>query len=73
MSFYFRKSKTLTKNSKLNFSKSGVGISGGIKGARIGVNSKGQIYTHIGRNGIYYKKNLGDILHFFKLLIKLFK
>ena len=70
MGFYFKKSKNITKNTKLNFSKSGVGVSTGVKGARVGVNSRGQIYTQIGRNGVYYKKTFGSIL---KLIMKFFK
>ncbi len=41
---------------RLNFSKSGVGISGGIKGMRVGVGPRG-ITTSAGMGGIYYRKN----------------
>lgn len=54
MGFYFRKSLNLGPI-KLNFSKSGVGVSTGIKGLRIGTGPKGN-YVHAGRKGLYYKK-----------------
>ena len=44
---------------RLNISKSGVGVSAGIKGARIGVGPRGS-YVHAGRNGLYYRKNLSS-------------
>ncbi len=43
---------------RLNLSKSGLGLSGGVKGARLGVNSRGRAYVHGGRHGIYYRKQL---------------
>lgn len=59
MGFYFRKSNSLLGGIfKLNFSKSGVGISTGIKGARFVVGPAGT-YVHLGRQGFYYKKYLG--------------
>ncbi len=54
MGFYFRKSLNLGPI-KLNFSKSGVGVSTGIKGLRIGTGPNGN-YVHAGRKGLYYKK-----------------
>lgn len=45
---------------RINFSKSGIGVSSGIKGLRIGVNSKGRTYVSAGRNGMYYKKTYGS-------------
>ena len=36
---------------RLNLSKSGVGFSVGVKGARIGVSPRGQAYVHAGRAG----------------------
>ena len=41
MGFNFRKSIKVGKNTRINLSKSGIGISGGVKGARISVNQKG--------------------------------
>ena len=57
MPFYIRKAFS-TGPLRLNLSKGGLGFSVGIKGARIGLNSKGQAYVHGGRHGVYYRKNL---------------
>lgn len=40
---------------KLNFSKAGVGVSVGVKGARVGLNSRGT-YVRVGHKGVYYSK-----------------
>jgi hypothetical protein len=40
---------------RLNLSKSGLGLSGGITGARVGIGPKGA-YVHGGRKGVYYRK-----------------
>ncbi len=59
MGFYFRKSKGLLGGLfRLNFSKRGVGVSTGVKGARFVVGPAGT-YVHLGRKGFYYKKYLG--------------
>jgi hypothetical protein len=42
---------------RVNFSKSGVGFSTGVKGFRIGTGPRGN-YIHIGSNGLYYRKTL---------------
>lgn len=61
MGFNFRKSINLGFGTKLNLSKSGLGVSTGIKGARIGVGSKGIRATGgIPGTGIYYTKNIGS-------------
>ena len=57
MGFGFRKSIKLGKGTKLNLSKSGFGISYGIKGLRISTNSKGST-LYAGRKGVYYRKKL---------------
>ncbi|MGY6557964.1 MAG: DUF4236 domain-containing protein [Nitritalea sp.] len=57
MGFFLRKSVGVGPL-RLNFSKSGIGISGGVKGARLGVNSQGRPYVHAGRHGIYYRQFL---------------
>jgi hypothetical protein len=44
---------------RLNLSKSGVGASVGVKGARIGKRPNGSQYVHVGRKGFYYRKELG--------------
>ena len=59
MGFYIRKSLKLGPI-RLNFSKSGVGASTGVKGARIGVNAQGKKYLHLGRGGIYYRETLPE-------------
>ena len=51
MELYFRKSKSMGPF-RLNFSKSGIGVSTGVKGARLSFGSRG-IYVNLGRNGIY--------------------
>ena len=54
MGFYFRKSVNLG-GLRFNFSKSGVGVSTGVKGFRVGSGPRGN-YVQMGRNGVYYKK-----------------
>lgn len=60
MGLNFRKSITIFPGVKLNLSKSGVGISTGVKGARVSLNSKGQARTTLGipGTGIYYTKQV---------------
>jgi hypothetical protein len=57
MGLYFRKSVNFG-GMRLNFSKSGIGLSTGVKGFRYSVGPKGA-YINIGRNGVYYRKKLG--------------
>lgn len=59
MGFYFRKSARFGPI-RLNFSKSGIGVSAGVKGARISTGPRGT-YVHAGRNGFYYRQRLGQI------------
>ncbi|MBR4823184.1 MAG: DUF4236 domain-containing protein [Spirochaetaceae bacterium] len=56
MGVSFRKSKNLG-GLRFNVSKSGIGFSTGIKGLRVGVNSKGQSYVSGGTHGLYYREN----------------
>ncbi|TVQ66827.1 MAG: DUF4236 domain-containing protein [Balneolaceae bacterium] len=56
MGFYIRKAFK-TGPVRLNLSKGGLGLSAGITGARIGLNTRG-IYVHGGRHGLYYRKYL---------------
>ncbi len=44
---------------RFNLSKSGIGLSGGVKGARIGTGPRGS-YVHAGRHGLYYRKQLAS-------------
>jgi hypothetical protein len=55
MGLNFRKSFKIGKLFRVNVSKGGVGLSTGIKGARISVNKKG-VRTSVGSNGVYYTK-----------------
>ena len=53
MGWYIRKAFS-TGPVRLNLSKSGLGVSFGVKGARVGVGPRG-MYTHLGRDGLYYR------------------
>ncbi len=54
MGFYLRKSFRAGPI-RFNLSKSGLGLSAGVKGARVGTGPKGR-YVHGGRHGLYYRK-----------------
>ena len=56
MGFYFRKSLRLGPL-RFNLSKSGVGTSTGIKGARVGAGPRGA-YVAGGTGGIYFRENI---------------
>jgi hypothetical protein len=56
MGFYFRKSVSVGPL-RFNFSKSGMGVSTGIPGLRIGTGPRGH-YVHAGRGGFYYRATL---------------
>jgi tetratricopeptide (TPR) repeat protein len=59
MGFRFRKRIGIFKFLNMNLSKSGIGFSFGVRGARIGINSRG-LYTSVGLpgTGLYYYKNI---------------
>lgn len=57
MGFYLRKSVRVGPF-RLNLSKSGVGVSAGIPGFRVGTGPRGA-YVHAGRGGLYYRSSLG--------------
>lgn len=57
MGFYIRKGFNFGPL-RLNLSRSGLGMSVGVKGARVGVGPKGS-YVHLGRGGLYYRQSLG--------------
>ena len=59
MSFYLRKSVSVGPV-RFNLSKSGIGVSTGIKGLRLGTSPRGN-YIHMGRNGFYYKSTLPSV------------
>lgn len=58
MGFYLRKSFGFGPI-RLNLSKSGLGASVGVKGARVGITSRGRAYIHAGRGGVYVREYLG--------------
>jgi hypothetical protein len=57
MPFYFRKSANLGPI-RLNFSKSGIGVSAGVRGARISTGPRGT-FVHMGAGGVYYRQRIG--------------
>ena len=61
MGFYFRKSVKFGPV-RLNFSKSGVGVSAGVKGLRVSTSKRGT-YLNAGTNGFYYREKLGGGSH----------
>lgn len=58
MGFYFRKSINLGI-CRINFSKSGISVSFGIKGLRFSMGPKRSQVT-AGRNGLYYSKSVSN-------------
>jgi len=56
MGFYIRKAISVGPF-RFNLSKSGVGVSAGIKGLRGGTGPRGN-YVHMGRGGLYHRKTL---------------
>ena len=63
MGLNFRKSINLGKGFKLNIGKGSIGISGGVKGARVSMNSRGRKTAtfSIPRTGISYSLNLNKL------------
>jgi hypothetical protein len=57
MGFYVRKSLKAGPF-RFNLSKSGVGVSAGVPGFRVGTGPRGN-YVHVGRGGVYYRASLG--------------
>lgn len=58
MGFYIRKALRVGPL-RFNLSKSGVGVSAGIKGLRLGTGPRGN-YVHMGRGGLYFRKSLNS-------------
>lgn len=58
MSLYIRKYVKVGPL-RFNLSKSGIGVSGGVRGLRVGTGPRGN-YVHMGRGGLYYRKSLGS-------------
>lgn len=62
MGFYLRKSIKVG-SVRFNLSKSGVGVSSGVRGLRLGTGPRGN-YVHMGRGGLYYRATLpGQSVH----------
>jgi hypothetical protein len=59
MGFYIRKALRVGPL-RFNLSKSGVGVSAGIKGLRLGTGPRGH-YIHMGRGGLYLRKSLNPL------------
>lgn len=57
MAYYIRKAFK-SGPIRMNLSKGGVGLSLGVTGARVGLNSRGA-YIHGGRHGLYYREQIG--------------
>lgn len=71
MGFFFRKGINLGLL-KLNLSKHGIGVSFGVKGARLCAGPTGT-WIYLGKKGVYYKKKLGKNLLDKNLLDRVFK
>lgn len=59
MPFYIKKSVRVGPF-QFNLSKSGIGVSAGLKGFRIGTGPRGHL-IHAGRGGLYYRSILGSV------------
>ena len=57
MGYFFRRSTSFGPF-RLNFSKSGIGASFGVPGARITMNPSGTTYITVGTHGIYYRETV---------------
>jgi uncharacterized protein DUF4236 len=57
MGFFFRRS-TRVGPFRLNLSRSGIGASVGVKGARLTLTPRGTTYVTVGSNGFYYRETL---------------
>ncbi len=61
MGWYLRKRVKLAPLVNLNLSKSGIGVSVGPRGFKLSLSPKGKVQLNAGRDGLYYRKNLGQI------------
>ena len=59
MGFYIRKAISVGPL-RFNLSKSGIGVSAGVKGFRVGSGPRGN-YVHMGRGGLYFRQTLGPV------------
>jgi|SRR5579871_704125 len=62
MGYFFRRSAKFGPF-RLNFSKSGVGASVGVKGARLTMTPRGTAYITVGSHGFYYRETLLQAKH----------
>ena len=56
MGFYIRKAVSVGPF-RFNLSKSGIGVSAGVRGLRVGAGPRGN-YVHMGRGGLYFRQTL---------------
>ena len=63
MSLRFRRSIKLLPGIRLNVSKSGLGISAGVRGAHVGIDAKGHKYSNVGipGTGLYTRQDHGKV------------
>jgi hypothetical protein len=59
LGIYFRRSAKIGPF-RLNFSKSGIGASVGVPGARLTMTPHGTTYITVGRHGFYYRETLSN-------------
>src|SRR5437016_7388965 len=59
MGYFFRRSAKIGPL-RLNFSKSGIGASVGVKGARLTMTPRGTTYITVGSHGFYYRETLSN-------------
>ncbi len=59
MGLFFRRSARLGPF-RLNFSKSGIGASVGVKGARVTMTPRGTTYVTVGSHGFYYRETVSN-------------
>jgi uncharacterized protein DUF4236 len=58
MGWFLRKSRKIAPGLRINLSKRGIGVSAGVRGARMSVNTRGERYVSGGRAGLYFRKRL---------------
>ena len=63
MGFRFRKTVSLGKLVRLNISKSGIGVSTGVRGLRLSVSPDGKVRSTVGLpgTGLSHTKDIGDL------------
>jgi hypothetical protein len=56
--FGFRKSKSIFPGLRLNFSKRGIGVSGGRRGATVSRSAQGRKQVSLGWRGFFWRKRV---------------